>query len=319
MKIGLIGKDNHKGLGVLTEEYMRHLNIHRLMCVRSDRRQFDQALYVDDPDRHIEKFVEGLDLLIILELYYPLAFKLCRKKSIATILKVNFEFLPSGVGYSPTLFHCSSSLNFDKVREKNKVLIPDPVNTDLIKFKQRKKPKVFLHNAGTLGLMGANCTKEVIEAFQYVKSNSKLIVNSQKKLNVDIPKNVEFRHKTAPNYWELWGEGDVFLMPQKFRATSLPIQEAMANGMPVMTTDRQPFNEFCQFLVEPSGHKQVQDYCVIDLYSVDPKEIAKKVDEVAKMDITLHSRQAREYAESISWKTLKPEYEKMFKKAVDMV
>ena len=57
----------------------------------------------------------------------------------------------------------------------------------------------------------------------------------------------------------------------------------------------------------------------IEIYGIDPIYLANKIDEIANTDISEQSKQAREYAESISWETLLPEYEKMFQKAVDLL
>lgn len=317
MKIGLVGKDNYKGLGVLTDEYMGHFNIHRLMCVSSPRRQYEGAMYVDDIVANVDKFIDGLDLVIVLE-YSPVGlFKACQERNIPCILKVNFEFLPTNLKYLPSVFLCSSTLNYDSVPYENKVLLQDPVNTEIIPFKQRKRVKTLLHNAGTLGLCGANCTEQVIDAMRFVDSDISLIVNSQKNIDIKLPKNVTFNYRRAENYWDLWGEGDLFVMPQKFRATSLPIQEAMANGMPVLTTNRPPFSEFCELLVDPYHVTVIKEYIDISMFHVKPSDIAKKIDEIAQMDITEHSKRAREYAESISWKALLPKYLDLFASLVD--
>lgn len=293
--IGIYGKDNQKGLGILTKEYVKHLPIERVL-IREDRitdHSYKNATYWQTFNYgKADKFLEGLDTLFILEMYDPKLLDLARKKKVRTILKVNYEFLPQKRPIEPDLYLCSSSLNYKAVATPNKVLIPDPVNVDLINFSKRQSAQTFVHNAGnTLG--DANGTDAVIEAQKHIKSKAKLEIR-------------EFDRDKK--YYELYDEGDVLLLPQRFRATSLPIQEAMAAGMPVMTTNIEPFNEFCQILFEPDKIVTKELSRPVNYAELDPKKIAEKIDETYNKDISKLSLKAREYAESISWKALTPKY-----------
>lgn len=307
MKIGLVGKDNYKGLGILTEEYMNHLPIHRLVCVGKNQRGRwkDKHIYTPDLDIVSDEFLDGLDVVIILETQYFNFIKKCKERGIKTILKVNYEFLREGVNIHPDMYLCSSTKNYDAVDTDNKVLIPDPVNTEKIPFRQRTRVKSILHNAGTLGIGGANGTYELLEAMRFVESDIKLYVHTQKKLELK-PGNVFITNIQSEDYADLWGACDLYVSPQKFRATSLPIQEAMANGMPVLTTNIEPFNQFCHFLVEPSGSFTDWAERKIEVAEIDSRVLAKKLDELYDTDISKESKEAREYAESISWEALTP-------------
>src|SRR5438093_13775566 len=121
-------------------------------------------------------------------------------------------------------------MNYDESPDPN-ILIADPVNTERVKFIQRGNADVFVHNGGiTLG--DVNGTEDLLKAIPLVRSDVKFIIRSQKLLTINDPR-VDLRVRSVPNYWDLYNEGDVFVCPQRFRATSLPIQEAMAAGMPV--------------------------------------------------------------------------------------
>lgn len=308
MKIGLVGKDNNKGLGTLTMEYMRHLPIDELVCVGKKHENRYKATYVNDISSDLDRVLSVVDCLFILETYDATLIKKAKEKGVKTILKVNYEFLREELPVLPDLFICSTTKNYKAVKYDNKILLPDPVNTDLIKFKQRYEAKTFLHNAGTLGVGAANCTYLLLDAIPLVESDVKFIIQSQVKLpKIDDPR-VEVRVQNVPNYWNLWGEGDVFIMLQKFRATSLPIQEAMANGMPVLSSDIEPFNQFCEFLVKPFSHTMKWAERPLDYHHFRETTLANKIDEIAGQDITQASKNARIYAESISWKKLKNKY-----------
>lgn len=305
-QVGIIGRDNKKGLGTLTWGYVKHLPITRVLCLGDvgEKRYAKGWYYRHMTDGLADRFLTGLDAVILLETAFPNVLTLAKQKGVKTLLKVNYEYLPEK-HVAPDVYLCSSSLNYESVAG-NKKLLPDPVDTDEVTFRLRKKAKTFVHTTGkTIG--DANGTNEVIEAIKKVKSDVRFIIYSFADLKVNDPR-VEVR-KPTDNYYELFTEGDVFLSPQKFRATSLPIQEAMASGMPVLTTNIKPFNEFCQFLSNVSEYKTVELLRKAQSAVIDTNVLAEKIDEVANTDITTKSKQAYKYAQSISWKSLKKSYE----------
>jgi len=193
---------------------------------------------------------------------------------------------------------------------ENKVLIPDPVDTAAIPFRRRTRAITFVHNAGRFGTHFANCTPDVLAAIPLVKNpDARFIIRSQKEIlsRVDDPR-VRYEGHVA-DYSNLYREGDIFLMPQKFRATSLPIQEAMAAGMPVMTTRMKPYDEFCAFLLQPDFTQILTGLPLrrpVLAHRVTPETIAAAIDNIVGSDIGDASCAAREYAESISWDVLTP-------------
>ena len=50
----------------------------------------------------------------------------------------------------------------------------------------------------------------------------------------------------------------------------------------------------------------------IELGFIEPAEIARKIDELANKDITEYSKYSDKWAESISWKELKPRILELF-------
>lgn len=317
-RIGLVGRDNDKGLGRLTEEYKKRLNVTKVLvkdCQTSRIRKLSCpkpfTKYVADPQRAAAFWVRGFDSLLVLEFaVHPKLFKWARRRGIYSVLKVNYEFLPESMPVLPDLFLCSSSLNMEMTLYENKVMIPDPVDTAAIPFRRRTRAITFVHNAGTFGEQFANCTPDVLAAIPLVKNpDARFIVRSQKDLwsKVDDPR-VRYEGHVA-DYRDLYREGDIFLMPQKFRATSLPIQEAMAAGMPVMTTKMKPFSEFCSFLLQPDFTEVLTAHPLrrpVLAHRVTPETIAEAIDNIVGCDIGDESSNAREYAESISWEVLTP-------------
>ncbi len=124
--------------------------------------------------------------------------------------------------------------------------------------------------------------------------------------------NVEFRRGIFPAD-TLWTEGDVFVFPEKFNGLSLPLQEARAAGMLVVSTDRFPINTWLpkEPLIQVSDTRMTRlggHLTEFDEAIVDPRDIAAKIDEWYGRDISEYSEQGRMWAARNSWEILKPKY-----------
>lgn len=312
-RIGLVGKSNTKGLGTLTAGYVKHLPIHKLLIIEDalTTRKYKVATYTKmvTPDV-ASRFLDGLDVVILLETPHPAILGLAKTKGVKTILKVNYEFLPESLPFEPDLYLCSSNLNYDNVASSNKILLPDPVDSSLIPARFRKRAMSFLHNAGMVGPGDPNCTKVFLDAIPLMETKPTIYINKGRAVLPQLPDNVIVNER-RDTWSELYGEGDVFVQPQRFRATSLPIQEALVAGMPVLTTNKAPFDSFCQFLIEPDGYETISLSRQVVSAIISPKVLAEKMDELYGTDIMMDSAAARAYGMQMSWKNLKEQYEKV--------
>jgi len=113
-------------------------------------------------------------------------------------------------------------------------------------------------------------------------------------------------------YEKLW-DGDVLVAPEKYNGLSLPLQEAYAAGMLVMTTDRYPVNTWLSkgplIPVHETRKARVgKGYLEFEESVVRPEDIAVNIDEWYDKDITIASKMGRLWAQANSWKVLKPVY-----------
>lgn len=177
-----------------------------------------------------------------------------------------------------------------------------------IKWRLRKKAEVFVHNAGNGGLGGRNGTEELLRAMKYVKSPIKLIVRSQVPIRERKDPRIEYQIGT---FDDIWAEGDVFIFPEKFNGLSLPIQEAFASGMMVMTTDRFPNNTYLptEPLIPVHSYLKERTYVTFDKAKIAPEDIAKSIDSWFGKDISEFSEMGRVFKEEYSWDNLKKRYE----------
>lgn len=136
-----------------------------------------------------------------------------------------------------------------------------PWGTDISQFapspdkknKHNCETLVFFHSAGMGGINTRKGTDLLVEAFQLVQGDCKLIIQSQVGLDsygrcgdiiVKDPR-IEFIHKTVdpPGLYFL---GDVYVYPTRLEGIGLTIIEALSSGLPVITTNQAPMNEFVE-------------------------------------------------------------------------
>jgi len=313
MKVGSLIRANNSGLGTLAREFYDNGIIHKGLYVPNQ-------VYKDFPDR-FPTFKQGINSKLINWLLDDIDVLLCfenayrwgiineaKRKGIKTILMPMHEGLREQLPYHFDLYLAPSS------EEMNLGLSPIerinvPVNTDRLKWRERKTAKVFVHNSGHGGIGMRNGTMELIEAMKYVKSDIKLIIRSQYHKFVTEDPRIEYRYENLLDYWDIWKEGDVFIFPEKFNGLSLPVQEAFASGLCVMTTDKEAFDFLPKKpLIPPSGFRNYMVARIVEGAEHDPKIIAQKIDEIANTDISEYSRAGREWALKNNWQSLKSKY-----------
>ncbi len=131
-----------------------------------------------------------------------------------------------------------------------------PWGTNLELFFPRPKPfnknlLIFYHSAGMGGVNLRKGTDILVKAFTNVVGDVRLIIHSQVgidhypviKETILKDKRIIFLCSTCPPpglfYW-----GDVYVYPSRLEGIGLTIAEALASGLPVITTNSAPMNEF---------------------------------------------------------------------------
>jgi glycosyltransferase involved in cell wall biosynthesis len=165
--------------------------------------------------------------------------------------------------------------------------------------------KTFVHNAGRFGNDDRKGTLLTLEAFAKVADQSlSLIVRSQNPL----PRRVEDRriHYFVGNlrdYHDLYREGDVFVQPSKAEGIGFSILEPMVCGLPVLTTDYPPMNEYItdfRMLVSTHwGKKPAQQKTYVQqahLKIPRVKSLTRRIEWCTEIDMAPFSQRNREWA-----------------------
>lgn len=347
MKIGLIARADNSGLGVQTLDFAKHVNPEKSLIVdlshlnglttHPERFPGAEVLkYVPYPKVNescpvskaaIDSFLDGLDLVFTCETPYDsYLFLEARRRGIKTILQYNFEFLDNLENKEaprPDLFMAPSCWRYEDADFSNKVFIPVPVDTERFKYVHRTSAKTFLHLAGNSTLEDRNGTLLLIASWRDVKFGANLLIKSPRVINFYGSPNVEVDNRKIEDNLELYQTGDVFIMPRKYGGLCLPLNEALALGMPVIMTDVCPQSEFISSssLVRCSSTKRVNTKASIEVHTVDHNALAAKVDELTNSPdlVSALSKQSGEIAQVISWKKMLPIYNQVFEAVMDGV
>jgi glycosyltransferase involved in cell wall biosynthesis len=203
------------------------------------------------------------------------------------------------------------------------IYIPWGTDIDVFMPKIEKKNEknnnlIFFHNAN---YGGRNCRKGtdlLLRAFCKIKGEIKLIIHSQVPISKfgyessEIIRNdprIKYINKTvsAPGLYHL---GDVFVYPSRLEGIGLCVPEALACGMPVITTDTAPMNEFVKhdengFLIRVKKIRKREDNYYWPEKIADVEDLANKMllyIENRKLFLR-HKMEARKSAvENLDWK-----------------
>jgi len=323
MKVGTLAYTTNQGLGILVKDFYDNGMVTDVLIVKHGRRESHNEWYPNatvlnslrGSSREVaQAFVDEMDVMLFFET--PFIWELipfCREQGIKTFLMPMYECMPKELPYQPDRFICPSILDLDYFPERS-TFIPVPVD---VEWRQRTEAKVFVHNAGNLGLRGRNGTRELIEALDHIESDAKVIIRSQVSIlgdhSSEITDKTSWRIGETIPAEDLYKEGDVFIFPEKFNGLSLPLQEARAAGMLVMGVDRYPMNTWLPndplIPVHQYDRASLSGRMVeFDEAVIRPQNIAKKIDEWYGRDITDYSSAGKSWAEEMSWETLKPTY-----------
>lgn len=333
IKIGLVARADNSGLGTLSYDLYRHLPIHKVLIASSQYPQYFERF--DEAHRIISargipskeeclEFIEDLDVLFCVETPYNWnIIEYARKKGVKTVLMVMYEWTPlkENMPAEFDLYLCPTKVDYDTLWG-NKKLIPMPVDRDKTVFNKRTTAKTFIFNNGHGGVGGRNSLQEYLQAIQFVKSDVKFIVRSQ--VPFEMPyKDTRIKVQLGEvSHDELWSKGDIYVHAHKFDGLSLPLQEALAAGFPIMAVNREPYNEILpkELLFEPGATGRIRmTFRHVEAVTIAPDVMAEKIDEIAKMsdeEITKFSEKSNELADEFSWETLQPKYVEILEELV---
>jgi len=316
--LGFIARIDNGGLGVESIEFVENMKPDKIMAIKiGDMKQFedrfDATIIEGVPsDNDIKKFLVGLDTIFSIETFYsPNFLRIAKDMGVRTVMRINYEWWD---GSRPDLIISPTLWNFEKIPDP-KIYLPYPINRSKLPFKERKIAKTFLHIAGNMRAgYDRNGTETFLKAIPLIKNQDiKIKIKSQVPLNCKDPR-VTVIIKDHKEYWENWqDDGDVLVSPRRYAGQSLPLNEAMSRGVVPIMPKIMPQLAFLpnKLLIKVAKTDIIKIKTDIEIATILPIDIAKKIDELANTDITILSNLSNHIAEAWSWEKLLPKYKEI--------
>ena len=129
----------------------------------------------------------------------------------------------------------------------NTVHLAWPLDLDQLPKRKIEGPAcTFVHNAGLIDHDDRKGTRCVLKAFSKVHNpDLRLILRVQKDsgLPIDDPR-IDMRTGNLKDPADLYKEGDAAIQPSRMEGLGFMVLEPVCCGMPVITTDAAPMNEY---------------------------------------------------------------------------
>lgn len=326
MQVGSICYATRQGIGWLPKWFRDNGVINKTMIFRHGSRKTEYSWYPEGtveligrpfngPD--VAEFLRKIDVLICFETPFDWDFvNLCRKCGVKTVLVPMYECTPKVMPAKFDRILCPSLLDCEYFPGSPFLQIPCPP----VKWEQRTAAKKFLHSGGNLGLRNHKGTDLLLEAMKYVESDIDLTIRAQDVAGLNkmlrqapwIRNDKRVTIDVKEYAWEdLYTGFDVLVAPERRNGLSLPLMEGRGSGMLVCTSNIFPHNTWLPQwpLIPVESYETVSiggAYLEHQEATINPREIAKKLDELNGIDITEYSFQGKIWADSTSWYNLRP-------------
>lgn len=327
---------NNSGLGMMTQDLLKQFqfNVH-LILPGDDKGTFPTLSNATHqilspswrpPDAILNTFLDLCDVVVLIESDFNS--DVVKKAKLAgkrVVMLPMWEWFNAEKYAGADLYLCISQKCFDFIPFSNKVYLPWPLDTDRFVFRERGYPPnlTFVHNAGFGGMHYRKGTLEVLKAFHAMHlPDTTLLLRSQRppetyghdatKILSRDPR-IIWETQDFPNNADMYSVGDVFLYPARFDGQALVVEEAMACGFPVFTTDAPPMNELFEdprFKIKVASRDSVNLFGhPVPMNIVDVPDLTHKMYWAVDTDLREVSHSNRNIIEStMSWNKWREDY-----------
>lgn len=291
--LGIIARADNTGLGNLGMEFVRHLEPDRIMGVdltaaRSytamddmrDRLPACTTWVLGHPtDSEVERFVDGLSVVLTFETAYNARlYRFAREAGCRTVLVTMPEYLteqerPDLIVNPTGWLREAVSLHSVPV-----VSIPIPVATDRL---QPHEGGAITHLVGRPALHDRNGTDIVRRAQPYIREPVCIRYQADgPTLKVSASVTTDERE----DYWRVYDDVSLLLLPRRYGGLCLPMQEAAACGVPTIMLDIEPYKDLPEFLrvkATPYRKRRMRGG-VVETFTTDGRHFAQRVNALSR-------------------------------------
>lgn len=335
MRLGIIARMDDSGLGHQTRDLVRLLNPDKVIVI--DFTQYNgfkqhPEWYKDYNTRLIKGFIQDyelkeilseVDIVLTAETFYNNNFiERANQAGVATVSHVNYEFfeplanrrllIPSKI-VMPSYWHLEDLQNLTN-NGRVEYLPPPTFVDDYAEVREtninRKGKRRYLHVAGKIAAHDRAGTLDLIEALKFSKEDFELVIKVQsgQMLKCD-DKRVILDYSFPEDEKDLYRGFDAMIQPRRYAGLNLPMNEALASGLPVVMTDISPNNKVLppEWLVQSSIKFSFTARTTIEVYSADHEKLGMAIDRLTLLsdnDLVEDKKRAydisvREYSDKI--------------------
>jgi len=318
----VVGFKDDTGIGRMTRDIQQVLGVGHHIVAPSERMEgyplegTHELLLSDSLDADkLKEFLSGLKGIICLERLHWRSDLI----PVAKSLGIKVVCVPMWEWFRGTdedwkdadLFLCPNLKAVEVLRSygfDNTMHVPWPLDLEALPSREVSGvARTFIHNAGLVDHDDRKGTSCVVKAFSKVRNpDICLIIRMQQESPLPIKDHrIDLRIGNLDNPAELYTEGDVAIQPSRMEGLGFMVLEPVCCGMPVITTDAAPMNEYVhqpELLAHPTLiRKKSFAYKAASIphaYLTPPKvsSLAKRINWCSHNDLSQISKQNRDWA-----------------------
>jgi len=322
MRLGLIARADDGGLGTLTQEFARNLNVERALIVDLGHKSRGEthvgrikdvvadARVINYPfgDEALRWLVDGLDVVYTAETPYNVnLYGIACESGCRVVLHAMPELLKPDYKahevWLPTTW-CVDEIPHTRV-------IPIPVALERFEFRERTEVNTMLHVPGE-AMLDRNGTDLLMSALPMVSAPLVLVVAGVRMRPRKVGNVTVVGREASREYWENYTDDiDLLVLPRRYGGLCLPVQEAAACGIPSLMLGVEPQTGWPGFRV-PAVREDVAKMAGgnFDVHGCSPATLAEELNRVCSLDISYASNAAHEWAQQLGWARWRDVYQK---------
>lgn len=236
---------------------------------------------------------------------------LAPRRKVRLALYSNPELWSEDYRGPTTKVYLPTSWESDRVPKAE--VLPMPIARDRLPFRQRTEAKTFLFQCGTT-FHDRNGRRALDAALRYLRIPIRLLIagGAGKPGRYRRGLRVEYVPE-RDDYWSVYEQADVLIMPRRYGGLSLPINEALSCGLPVITLDLPPYNAILppESLI-PTSHWRLEHMKggTFAVHDCDPRVLARAIERFAQEPelVARLSKEGDVIAAGLDWSVWRDEW-----------